>query len=90
MLLACSQGMVTYVRKILIGELSLTYISKTILIALILKVKTLSNVSTFRLISLCNGIYKMASKALDNGLKMINPNIIYENQNAYLCKILSL
>ena len=52
-------------------------------ISLIPKNNSLKHASDFRSISLCNGLYKMFSKALANRLKTILPNIITENQSAF-------
>ena len=45
-------------------------------IVLISKVKKLEKMANFRLISLCNVIYKIISKVLANRLKLILPQII--------------
>ena len=45
-------------------------------IVLIPKVKKLKKMANFRLISLCNVIYKIISKVLTNRLKLILPQII--------------
>ena len=45
-------------------------------IVLIPKVKKLEKMANFRLISLCNVIYKIISKVLANRLKLILPQII--------------
>ena len=52
-------------------------------ITFILKKKCPNFASEFRLISLCNALYKIFSKVLANRLKKIFPNIITENQSAF-------
>ena len=52
-------------------------------ITLIPKKKNHEFASEFRLISLCNVLYKIFSKVLANRLKKILPNIITENQSAF-------
>ena len=53
-------------------------------IALIPKVKNLCCVIEFRLISLCNVLYKIVSKVLTNRLKVVLPEVISLNQSAFL------
>ena len=54
------------------------------LVALIPKVKTPSQVSEFRPISLCNVVYKLASNVMANRLKGILPAVVSENQSAFV------
>ena len=51
---------------------------------LVPKVKELKHVTNFRPISLCNVIYKIASKAIANRFKRIFPSIISDSQSAFV------
>ena len=53
-------------------------------ITLVPKTKNPTKMIEFRPISLCNVVYKLISKVLANCLKIILPQIILENQSAFL------
>ena len=53
-------------------------------IAPIPKVKTPTLVSEFRLISLCNVIYKLVSRLLANRLKLILPEVVSDSESAFV------
>ena len=63
------------VLRVLSGDDSLEEINKTFII-LIPKIASPKNLGQFRLISLCNVIFKIASNVLANRLKLILPDII--------------
>ncbi|CAM8945360.1 unnamed protein product [Rhodiola kirilowii] len=60
-----------------------TRLNETV-IALIPKVKVAERVEDLRPISLCNVIMKIITKALANRLKEVLPNIISQNQSAFI------
>ena len=69
--------------NVLNSNMSMVEINKTN-ITLVPKIKNPTKMTDFRLISLCNVVYKLISKVLANRLKVILPQIIFENQSAFL------
>lgn len=55
-------------------------------IALIPRVKFPTSVKDFRLIGLCNVIYKLVSKVIVNWLKPLLPSVVHDIQSAFVEK----
>lgn len=53
-------------------------------ISLIPKIKSPERAKDFRLISLCNVMYKLISKTIANRLKKILPKLVFESQSAFM------
>jgi hypothetical protein len=79
----CGAEVTNAVLRILRGEDTPDGINKTFVV-LIPKVACPAELGQFRPISLCNVIYKIASKVLANRLKVILPEIISEEQSAFV------
>jgi hypothetical protein len=79
----CGAEVTAAVIRTLRGEESFEGINKTFIV-LIPKVATPEELGQFRPISLCNVVYKIASKVLANRLKVILPEIISEEQSAFV------
>jgi hypothetical protein len=77
----CGEEVTKAVLRILRGDDNPEGINKTFIV-LIPKVVSPEELGQFRPISLCNVIYKIASKVLANRLKEILPEIISEEQSA--------
>ena len=74
----CGDEVMEAVFRIIRGEESAACVNDTVLV-LIPKVMNPTLLTQFRPISLCNVIYKIASKVVANRLKIILPDIISED-----------
>jgi hypothetical protein len=79
----CGEEVTSAVIRVLKGEDDMRDINQTFLV-LIPKVARPEELGQFRPISLCNVIYKIASKTLANRLKECLPEIIAEEQSAFV------
>ena len=79
----CGEEVTTVVLRVLRGEDDPSIINKTCIV-LISKVENPEELGQFRPISLCNVIYKIASKVMANRLKIVLPEIISEEQSAFV------
>jgi hypothetical protein len=79
----CGTEVTAVVLRILKGEDDPTVINNTFIV-LIPKVASPDELGQFRLISLCNVLYKIASKVVSNTLKVVLPDIISEEQSAFV------
>jgi hypothetical protein len=79
----CGEEVLAVVLLVLNGEDNPVMINNTFIV-LIPKVADPEELGQFRPISLCNVIYKIASKVLANRLKVILPEIISEEQSAFV------
>jgi hypothetical protein len=65
------------------GEDDFKSINNTFIV-LIQKVVSPEELGQFRLISLCNVLYKITSKVVANRLKVLLPEVIFEEQSAFI------
>jgi hypothetical protein len=79
----CGEEVTAAVMHVLRGQDSPESVNKTFIV-LIPKVASPKELGQFRPISLCNVIYKIASKVVANRLKVILPDIISEEQSAFV------
>ena len=79
----CGEEITRAVVRILTGEDDSASINSTLLV-LIPKVASPNQLTQFRPISLCNVLFKIASKVQANRLKLILPEIISDEQSAFV------
>ena len=79
----CGEELTQIVIRLLTGEDSFEEINKTFIV-LIPKVLKLTSLAQFRPISLCNVVFKIASKVLANRLKKFLPKKVSEEQSAFI------
>ena len=79
----CGTEVTSIVLRILRGEDEVTSINDTFIV-LIPKVADPEELGQFRPISLCNILYKITSKVVANRLKQILPEVISEEQSAFV------
>lgn len=79
----CGEEVSKVVFRIIKGEESAAGINDTLLV-LIPKVNNPSLLAQFRPISLCNVLYKIASKVVANRLKVILPKVLSDEQSAFV------
>ena len=59
------------------------------IITLIPKIKSPQSIRDLRLISLCNVLYKLISKVLANGPKLVLPSMIHKTQSTFVLRRLT-
>lgn len=74
----------TFVIGIVPGTRTPNILNNATNVALIPKVKSLTLVSEFRPVGVCNVIYKLVSKVLANKLKLLLPEVILVNQGVFI------
>jgi hypothetical protein len=79
----CGEEVIKAVIRVLAGEESPDVVNKAFIV-MIPKITSPKELGQFRPISLCNVIYKIASKVAANRLKKILPEIISEEQSAFV------